>query len=90
MAVLLLHQSAEQPMAQSQEIATLDQAIDALRQALFDHSRQGCEIDPSLVTGKLEHRYSVKWEGKLVAVYWLSAAPTDLAKRATVHMLRSR
>jgi hypothetical protein len=48
-------------------------AVRTLRRTLKAHEKRGRSIDPSRITGELEHRYSVCKGSKLIAVYWLSA-----------------
>jgi hypothetical protein len=49
-------------------------AVRALRRTLKAHEKKGHSIDPSKITGELEHRYSVCNGPELIAVYWLSAS----------------
>ena len=60
-------------------------AVKTLRRTLKAHEKRGRSIDPSKITGELEHRYSVCKGPKLIAVYWLSAndAPRVSVARST-------
>lgn len=52
---------------------THQSAVKTLRRTLKTHEKHGRSIDPSRITGELEHRYSVCQGSRLIAVYWLSA-----------------
>jgi hypothetical protein len=52
---------------------THQSAVKILRRTLKTHEKRGRSIDPSRITGELEHRYSVCQGSRLIAVYWLSA-----------------
>lgn len=78
---------------------THQSAVKTLRRTLKTHEKRGRSIDPSRITGELEHRYSVCQGSRLIAVYWLSAqssqqtlatpSPASSRKRVTNHAGRS-